>query len=112
MASARVTGRTYFYAIAACILGLLLSAVCGWAVFNRKRWLLGLLGLLWLGSGLGIALGYWLFRGIENVYWRRSSFLEQLYVAAVPLEVAAIAPFFLGLAYAFSGARRSSVLRV
>jgi len=112
VASARVTDQAYVFAIAACILGLLLSALCGWAVFNRKRWLGWLLGLLWLGSGLGIALGYSLFRAIENVYWRRSPFLEQFYVAAVPLEIAGIELFFMGLAYAFSGAGRLSVVRV
>ena len=112
VASAGVTDRAYFYAIAACILGLLLSVVCGWAVFNRKRWMGWLLGLLWLGSGAGVGLGYSLFRAIENVYWRRSPFLEQFYVAAVPLEIAGIALLFVGLAYAFSGAGRSSEVRV
>jgi len=111
VASARVTDRAYVFAIAACILGLLLSALCGWSIYTRKYWLGWLLGLLWLGSGAGTILGYWLFRGIENVYWRRSPFLEQFYVAAVPLEIAAIALFFVSLAYAFSGAGRLNAVR-
>jgi hypothetical protein len=107
--SARVTDGTYLLAFGSCGLALLLCAVCAWAVLRRRRWTGWLLGTLWLGGVAGTALGYTLLRATEGVYWRRSPFLRQFYIAAVPLELAAVALLFVAAGYTLL--RRSAMSR-
>ncbi len=101
--SARVTDGRYFSAFGTCVLAFLLCALCAWAVLKRRRWTGWLLWTLWLGGVGGTVLGYNVLRVTEGVYWRRSPFMNQFYVAAVPLQLAAVILLCAAVGYTLVG---------